>query len=480
MKPSYLPLLFGILILTQCTPTETKKEEVPVTDFSTISQVESGKPVSVMLTSYSTTLLANGTDQARMRLAVTDSTGREITSAQDSIRIYVNGDGRVTAADGSELLMKIDTAGLDYGVCQLVNGSFDLVFTTGTAPDKVKVEAKADSLWDGGHEIHTIPGDVALLTPNADQLPVTTKPIDRMIGADISFLPQIENWGRKFTEDSVEVDGIELLKKHGFNYIRLRIFVNPENEKGYSPKDGFCGLDYTLQMAKRIKDAGMGFLLDYHYSDYWADPQQQNKPLAWEGLDYETLKDSLKIYTAKVLVALRDQGTMPDMVQIGNEINHGMVWPDGHIGNMDGLAGLLSAGVEGVNAVNPGMPIMMHIALGGQNDEAVFWLDNMIARGVKFDIIGLSYYPRWHGTLNDLQFNLNDLVKRYNKPLNVVEYSNYKKEVHDIVFGLPNNMGKGAAIWEPLGWRSGMFDREGETTDLISVYDSLNAKYLAK
>ncbi|MBE0590806.1 MAG: glycosyl hydrolase 53 family protein, partial [Gemmatimonadales bacterium] len=314
-----------------------------------------------------------------------------------------------------------------------------------------------------------------------------TKPIDRMIGADISFLPQIESGtgrffggGGKYFENGQQIDAIALLKEHGFNYIRLRIFVRPENEKGYSPGVGFCGLDSTLSMARRIKDAGMGLLLDFHYSDYWADPQQQNKPLAWADLDYETLKDTLRSYTASVLRAMEGQGTLPDMVQIGNEVNHGLLWPDGHIGNLDQLAGLLQAGVEGTESVDPGMPIMMHIALGGQNDEARFWLDNMIARGVKFDIIGLSYYPRWHGTLEDLYGNLHDLIGRYNKPVNVVEYSDFKREVHDIVFNLPDDMGRGTAIWEPLGWRSGLFDREGNVTDLMKLYDEVNAKYIER
>jgi arabinogalactan endo-1,4-beta-galactosidase len=120
----------------------------------------------------------------------------------------------------------------------------------------------------------------------------------------------------------------------------------------------------------------------------------------------------------------------------------------------------------------------MHIALGGQNAEARFWLDNMLARGVTFDIIGLSYYPRWHGTLEDLYANLHDLIARYHKPLNVVEYSDFKREVADIVFGLPDDMGKGTAIWEPLGPGSRLFDRQGNVTDLMRVYDELNAKYI--
>ena len=100
----------------------------------------------------------------------------------------------------------------------------------------------------------------------------------------------------------------------------------------------------------------------------------------------------------------------------------------------------------------------------------------MIARGLQFDIIGISYYPRWHGTLDDLQFNLNDLAKRYNKPINVVEYSDFNKQVHDIVFALPNELGKGACIWEPLNWRSGLFEKDGSVTRLMQVYDELNEK----
>ena len=163
------------------------------------------------------------------------------------------------------------------------------------------------------------------------------------------------------------------------------------------------------------------------------------------------------------------------MVQIGNEINHGMLWPDGHIGNPDNLAELLKAGVEGVKEVDSSLVIMMHIALGGQNEEAVFWLDNMIVRGVKFDVIGLSYYPRWHGTLDDLLFNTRDLAKRYNKDINVVEYSQYRKEVHEIVFGLPGDHGEGTFIWEPLNV---FFGKDREVTNELKAYDEISKMYL--
>jgi arabinogalactan endo-1,4-beta-galactosidase len=134
--------------------------------------------------------------------------------------------------------------------------------------------------------------------------------------------------------------------------------------------------------------------------------------------------------------------------------------------------------VEGVEAVAPDIPVLMHIALGGQNREARFWLDNMLARGVRFDVIGLSYYPRWHGTLEDLYRNVHDLATRYHMPIVIVEYGNFIREVADVVFSLPDGLGKGTAIWEPLGPRSGLFDPEGNVTELMQVYDSLNAEYL--
>jgi hypothetical protein len=472
--------LISSVALLQCT-----RPEPPGADYSAVSRVKTGIPAAVMLTAYSTTLRADGRNWTRLRVAIADSSGREITSATDSVRVYLIGEGTLITTMGSPLATVADTGSLRYAVIHLARGVGAFGYRTWKNPGKVKIEARSGSLSPGAHEIHTIPADVVLRTPAPEQLPLTTKPIAPMIGADISFLPQIENGAQRgrnalqqFLEGGEPVDPVALLKRHGFNYIRLRIFVNPENPEGYAPGVGFCGLDSTLSMARRVKAAGMGLLLDFHYSDYWADPQQQNKPLRWAKLAYPELADSVKVYTSSVLRALQQQGTLPDMVQIGNEINHGLLWPEGHISNLDQLAGLLQAGVAGTAAVDSSIPIMMHIALGGQNAEARFWLDNMLARGVTFDVLGLSYYPRWHGTLEDLSANLQDLVTRYHKPVNVVEYSDFKQAVHDIVFGLPGEMGKGAAIWEPLNRRSGLFDGDGNVTPLMQTYDSLNARYL--
>jgi arabinogalactan endo-1,4-beta-galactosidase len=150
-----------------------------------------------------------------------------------------------------------------------------------------------------------------------------------MIGADIFSLPQLEAKGMKLSDKGVQKDAIQILKDHGFNYIRLRIFNNPAQDSGYPPKEGFCDLNNTLQMPKRVKAAGMKLLLDFHYSDYWADPGKQYKPANWKGLQFLQLKDSLYTYTVSVMKALKAQGTLPDMVQVGNEINHGIGWPEG-------------------------------------------------------------------------------------------------------------------------------------------------------
>ena len=470
MMKQLLPFILLAVLAIQCRKQDTSFSKK---DWSSTYRVETGTPAAMSLTTYKTTLVADGRDKALMRIAVVDSTGKEIVTADTPFSIYVSGDAVVTGiSEGPGPVLRSDS--VVYWEGKLTGGHFMAYLRAGTTADRIKVEVKADKLWPSSHEIHTVPPDFKQMKPSRQQIRPARKHCDRMLGADISFLPQMESRGIKFTVQGKETDVIKALADHGFNFIRLRIFVNPENEKGYSPGHGFCGLEHTKLMARRVKEAGMNLLLNFHYSDYWADPQQQNKPLAWNTLDFEQLKDSLHEYTRRVLMALKQQGTLPGMVQVGNEINHGMLWPDGHISNPDRLAELLKAGVEGIRAVDQDIVVMMHIALGGQNEECVFWLDNMLARGVNFDVLGLSYYPRWHGTLDDLQNNLFDLAERYHKPLNVVEYSDYKKEVHDIIFSLPDDLGNGTCIWEPL-WA--MFGREGVANEQLFVYREIHAKH---
>ncbi len=161
--------------------------------------------------------------------------------------------------------------------------------------------------------------------------------------------------------------------------------------------------------------------MDFHYSDNWADPGKQIKPAAWKDYDFEQLKKAVYDHTFDVCSSLVAQGTPPDMVQVGNEINAGMLWPDGDYEHMDNLAALLKEGYQAVKDCSSSTPVMLHIAEGGDNDLARWWFDNMAQREVPFDVIGISYYPYWHGSLGQLQSNLNDISARYDKDVIVVE-----------------------------------------------------------
>jgi len=475
MKILFIAFAFAAGLLLACNTTQTPEKS---NDLSDLYQKSTGKPATMVLACYKTTLVADGSDDTRLRVSVADSTDMELMDARLPIRISVNGNASLLNADRSipALITKNDS--VTIWESRLENGIKEFVLAAGKAPGKFKVEVSAEGVWPASHEIHLIPSSVKLMKPEAIQLIPAKTVSPKMIGADISYLPQLEAEGMKFYDGGVEKDAIAILKSHGFNYIRLRIFVNPELKSGYSPEKGYCGLEGTLAMARRIKDAGMNFLLDFHYSDYWADPQQQFKAAAWEGQDFATLQASLKEYTKATLLSLKEQGTLPQMVQVGNEINHGMVWPEGHISHPDSLAALLRAGIEACREVDPGITVMMHVALGGQQEEALFWFDNIIARGVDFDVIGLSYYPRWHGTLDDLNTTMIYLAERYQKDINVAEYSAFKQEINDLVFNLPVGRGNGSCIWEPLStWRR-LFDKQGNAKEEILIYDKVAEKYL--
>lgn len=301
---------------------------------------------------------------------------------------------------------------------------------------------------------------------------------DKMIGADISWVPQEEAFGKKYFDKGEQKDVLDIMGDYGFNWIRLRLFVDPTAENGYS-KDGFCSLEQTLAMAKRIKAAGMKFLLDFHYSDTWADPGKQFKPESWARDSGSGLEGRVYNYTKETIERFAAEGVRPDMVQVGNEINHGMVWPQGQIGeSYMSFAVMLRCACAAVRAADPSIMIMIHIACGGQNEESVKFFDKILSRDVKFDIIGQSYYPEWHGTLEDLEFNLTDLANRYGKPIVVVEYQEHRKEVNEIVAKLPNNLGLGTFIWEATSGRWGnLFDREGNTNENMALYPEIVKLY---
>jgi len=461
-----IPALFALLCLSTIANAQGRRmRKMP----------PAGVPVEIQLTPYKTTMLGNGKDTALISVKIIDRDGKEIADAKELITFHIKGDGKIINIHNADLNQSVKT---DTSLTVPVTGSCWLVLQAGPTLGSIKLDAKADSLYTGSTEIHTVQPGTPHPVTNAVYRPRKVK--GKILGADISFLPELESRGMKFSDNGKPGDAIDIMKAHGFNYIRLRIFVNPANPKGYSPVKGFCDLAHTEAMAKRIKAAGMKFLLDFHYSDYWADPQQQNKPLAWVGEDFPTLKKSLYDYTVSVMTALKAQGTTPDMVQVGNEINHGMDWPDGGINNLDSLAQLIYAGVQGVKAVSPSTIIMLHIALGGQNAEARFFVDNMLARRVPFDVIGLSYYPKWHGTPADLKNNMADLATRYKQQVMVAEYSQLKKEVNDIAFTAPGHKAVGSFIWEPLSTWENIFDRDGKANAYMDIYPEIAKEYRVK
>ena len=456
-----------------------KKGKRLQTEVKTTSQ-----PVEVVMTPYKTTMMADGKDVAVINISVVDKDGNLVPDADNRIRFFIEGDAKIIGVgNGDPSSHEADKCVDGAWERSLFGGRAQLLVQAGTTSGIIKLEARAAGLRAGGTDIITV-SEESVNTVTIDprfQLKgeaALPRAVDKMLGADISFLPQLEARGIKFSDKGVEKDAIAILKDHGFNYVRLRIFNNPAREGGYSPGRGFCNLPYTLEMAKRVKAAGMKLLLDFHYSDYWADPGKQYKPKAWEGLSFTTLKDSLYAYTRQVMLALQAQGTTPDMVQVGNEINHGIVWPEGSVQNIDQAAQLIAAGTAAVKSVDPRVQMMLHVALGGQNHESVFFIDNMVARGVHFDVIGQSYYPKWHGTLDDLEHNMKDLVRRYNKDIILVEYSALKDEVNKIAFEIPGGRGKGTCIWEPLSTWEKIFDNDGKSNPLILKYDEIAKRFL--
>jgi arabinogalactan endo-1,4-beta-galactosidase len=239
------------------------------------------------------------------------------------------------------------------------------------------------------------------------------------IGHDLSFAIQEAAIGNTFTDRGRTALPEQILADHGASFVRLRLWLDPPG--------GYSNLASVLQMAQRAHAAGMRILLDFHYSDFWADPGTQNTPVAWQGQDLATLAQTVRTYTRDVLAALHAQGTPADMVQIGNEIRNGMLWPLGWAdawsgAGWDNLGTLLRAGAAGAADAPGETPrIVIHFDQGGDNAFSRVFFDRVVAQGVPFDVIGLSYYPFWHGTITQLRTNIDDLATRYDRDVMIVE-----------------------------------------------------------
>jgi arabinogalactan endo-1,4-beta-galactosidase len=237
-----------------------------------------------------------------------------------------------------------------------------------------------------------------------------------MLGADVSTLQRNLQLGAKYYDAAGTArDPIDILKGVGVNYARLRVWNNPAS--GYNNKAT------VLAQAKTLKAQGLKLLVDFHYSDTWADPGKQYKPAAWSTHSLSQLQQDVYSYTYDVCTSLKAQGTLPDSVQIGNEINTGMLWPEGKVNNNNfgPLAGLLKQGYQAIKACGSGIQVMVHTALAEKLASARWFYDGIKAAGVPWDITALSYYCMWHGSLSNLYNVITDLRSRYGKPVVIAE-----------------------------------------------------------
>lgn len=250
-------------------------------------------------------------------------------------------------------------------------------------------------------------------------------------GADVSWLPQMEATGYQFYDaDGTKKDALQLLKDRGMNTVRLRVFVNPSDD----PRSGHCSKEETVAFAVRAQKMGFRIMIDFHYSDSWADPGKQNKPAAWKDLPFNQLAQALYDHTFDVMTTLQKANVKTEWVQIGNEIPGGMLWPDGSTDNWKQLGILLNKGYDAVKAVDKTIKVIVHVDEGDNIEKFRTFFDNATEQKVRYDVIGLSYYPFWvkkdyTETIANLEFNLNDLVKRYNKEVMVVEVGDRKSVV---------------------------------------------------
>ncbi|MCI9064946.1 MAG: glycosyl hydrolase [Lachnospiraceae bacterium] len=245
-------------------------------------------------------------------------------------------------------------------------------------------------------------------------------------GMDLSTIKEVEGLGGRFYDHGEEKDVFEILKSYGMNAVRLRLWNDPYGPDGTPYGAGTNDLPTTLELAKRAKAQGMEVLLCMHYSDFWADPGKQRVPKAWRGMDAEQLTEEVYSFTRDTLLAMRRAGAFPDLIQVGNELTNGMLWPQGKLlecGNYDNLAKFVSAGIRAVRSLDQEIPIMIHLDNGGNAPMYRDWFDHYLERGEDFQIIGLSYYPFWHGSLEELKNNMNDLAVRYGKELVIAEVS---------------------------------------------------------
>ena len=330
-----------------------------------------------------------------------------------------------------------------------------------------------------------------------------------LVGGDVSMLTRIDEGGGVYTEDGRQDDALAIMSRNGCNCFRLRLFVDPNGEGGV-----VNDLEYTIDLARRIKSIDAVLLLDLHYSDTWADPAHQRTPVAWESLEFPQLVAQVESYTSEVLNAFDAAGATPDYVQIGNEINPGFLWPQGRLDGSEEswprFTDLLKAGVRGVrrsdqDQIPESTPeIVIHIAKGGDWPSTRRFFSKIEEYDVPYDVIGQSYYPWWHGSLEELRENLTRTTEAFDKDVLLVETAypyrgapprgveavweispegqkTFLEDMISVVDSVPKERGLGVLWWYPesipyggpgmwMGGQNALFDEDGETLPAMEAF----------
>ena len=331
----------------------------------------------------------------------------------------------------------------------------------------------------------------------AQQLPFAN---EYAFGADVSFVKAREDSGRKYYDtDGAEKPALQILRSHGYNYGRVMICNEPVASNLQQD------LDYVIAAARDVKASGMKFLLDYMFSNGWANPMTQPTPSGWVDMTHKERVDAVYKYIHQTMSALRDAGVMPEIVQVGNEIGNGFLWPDGRIfydrpeqSRWENVADYLKASIKAIREVagdRHDVKVMLHVDHGGDIPMTRTFFDRMKKHRVDYDIIGLSFYPWSHGTLMDLRDNLHFAALRYGKEIIVVETGYYftpsrdlgkvatpfpespegqrawLEAVNEVVLDTPNGLGRGVFWWEPVMRGRGYFDDEGKVQPIIHAFE---------
>lgn len=322
-------------------------------------------------------------------------------------------------------------------------------------------------------------------TNNPPNNPPSTTPVFAK-GADMSWVTEMESANKKFYNSSgIETECFALMKSLGMNTIRLRVWVNPSST--------WNNVADVVAKAVRAKNLGLRVMIDFHYSDSWADPGQQNKPAAWNTLSFTDLKTALATHTTDVLIQIKNAGVTPEWVQIGNETNNGLLWPDGKAStNMSNYAQLINAGYNAVKNVFTNAKVIVHVSNGWDNSLFTWNIGGLISNGAQFDVIGMSLYPSyvaagWATANQQCLINMNDMVSKYNKEVMIVEVgmpwdsqTDCKNFLTDIIAktkSVTNNKGIGVLYWEPQsygnwkGYTLGAFDNVGKPTIAMDAFN---------